>query len=646
VLDLEITPNRPDCLGLLGVAREVAALYGLALRRPETALSAGGPAADSPASVVVEAPDLCSRYIGRVVADLVVAPSPTWMQRRLRAAGLRAIDNVVDITNYVQMETGHPLHAFDLDRIEGGRVIVRRARAEERIALLDGTGRDLQPDMLVIADAVRPMALAGILGGPDSGVGPGTRRVFLESACFQPSTIRRTSRRLGLASESSYRFARGTDPEAAEAASLRAASLMERLAGGRVVGGRIEHYPVPARPVTVSCPWDRFTRAMGFETPVPEIRAALESIELRVIRADDQGADWSIPTFRLDLRQPEDLVEELARLRGLDRLPDRPPGVKRVAAGDDGAFRDLEDLRAKLVGFGLTEILNYSLVSESLLARMDPESAPSRVRLPNPLSADQSVLRTSLLPQMAETLGRNRSRQVEEAACFEIGRVFRLSPSGGTEETPRLAIGLMGPVNQPLLQRRAAPDAQRQLQWIKGVVEGVFRSRRLPEWEWTARDATPYEAGSALTVTVGGVLAGSIGLLDSRLAAEWRMNDPIALAELDLAALRAPEGVSRAILPPPVYPSSQRDLAFIVDKNVRHETILTAVRKATPPELERVELFDVYEGKGIEPGRKSMAYAFTWRAGDRTLTDAEVAGYDARIREALQTEFKAEIRDR
>jgi phenylalanyl-tRNA synthetase beta chain len=500
--------------------------------------------------------------------------------------------------------------------------------------------------MLVIADAVRPMALAGILGGPDSGVGPGTRRVFLESACFQPSTIRRTSRRLGLASESSYRFARGTDSEAAEAASLRAASLMERLAGGRVVGGRIEHYPVPARPVTVFCPWDRFTRAMGFETPVPEIRAALESIELRVIRADDQGADWSIPTFRLDLRQPEDLVEELARLRGLDRLPDRPPGVKRVAAGDDGAFRDLEDLRAKLVGFGLTEILNYSLVSESLLARMDPESAPSRVRLPNPLSADQSVLRTSLLPQMAETLGRNRSRQVEEAACFEIGRVFRLSPSGGTEETPRLAIGLMGPVNQPLLQRRAAPDAQRQLQWIKGVVEGVFRSRRLPEWEWTARDATPYEAGSALTVTVGGVLAGSIGLLDSRLAAEWRMNDPIALAELDLAALRAPEGVSRAILPPPVYPSSQRDLAFIVDKNVRHETILTAVRKATPPELERVELFDVYEGKGIEPGRKSMAYAFTWRAGDRTLTDAEVAGYDARIREALQTEFKAEIRDR
>lgn len=646
VLDLEITPNRPDCLGLLGVAREVAALYGLALRRPEAALSAGGPPADSLASVSVEAPDLCPRYIGRVVTDLAVAPSPAWMQRRLRAAGLRAIDNVVDITNYVQLETGHPLHAFDLDRIADGRVVVRRARAGERIALLDGTERELTPDVLVIADSARPMALAGILGGPDSGVGPGTRRVFLESACFPSSLIRRTSRRLGLASESSYRFARGTDPEAAEAASLRAASLLERLAGGRAAEGRLEHYPVPVKPATVSCPWNRFSRAMGVETPVPEVRAALESLELRVTRSDDRGADWLVPTFRLDLRQPEDLVEEWVRLRGLDRLPDRPPGVKRVAAGEDGAFHDLEDLRGKLVGLGLTENLNYSLVSEALLDRMDPDSASRRVRLPNPLSADQSVLRTALLPQMTETLGRNRSRQVEEAACFEIGRVFRSTPSGGTEETLRLAIGLMGPVNQPLLKRRAAPDAQGRLQWIKGLVEALLRSRRLAEWAWTARDAAPYEAGCALALTVGGAPAGSIGILAARRAAEWRIHDPVALAELDADSLRAPAGAARAIRPPPVYPSSQRDLAFIVDKNVRHESILTAVRKAAPGELEGVELFDVYEGKGIEPGRKSMAYAFTWRAGDRTLTDAEVTEYDARIRAALRAECGAEIRDR
>lgn len=646
VLDLEITPNRPDCLGLLGVAREVAALYGLPLRRPVTGLFAGDATGEAPASVQVEAPDLCPRYVGRVVTDLVVAPSPDWMQRRLRAAGLRAIDNVVDITNYVQLETGHPLHAFDLDRIAGGRVVVRRARAGERIELLDGTGQELQPDMLVIADAVRPMALAGILGGPDSGVGPGTRRVFLESACFQSSAIRRTSRRLGITTESSYRFARGTDPEAAEAASLRAASLLERHAGGRIAGRRIEHYPDPAKPVTVFCPWTRFSRSLGFETPVPEIRATLESIELRAARADEHGADWIIPTFRLDLRQPEDLVEELARLRGLDRLPDRPPGVKRVSAPDDGAFREVEDLRSKMVGLGLTEILNYSLVSESLLDLLDPETTPRRIRIPNPLSADQSILRTSLLPQMVETLGRNRSRQVEEVTCFEIGRIFRLSSAGGTEETLRLAVGLMGPVNLPLLKRRAAPDAQARLQWIKGVVEALFRARRLTEWAWTARDAEPYEAGGALALTIGGVPAGTIGILHSRPAAEWRINDPVALGELDLAPLLASSGSSRAIVPPPVYPSSHRDLAFIVDKSVRHETLLIAVRKVAPPELERVELFDVYEGKGIEPGRKSMAYAFTWRAGDRTLTDAEVTGYDARVREALWTEFKAEIRDR
>jgi phenylalanyl-tRNA synthetase beta chain len=646
VLDLEITPNRPDCLGLIGVAREVAALYGLPLRRPSSGLQPGASPVESLISVSVEDAERCPRYIARVLTDVRVAPSPGWMQRRLRAVGLRAIDNVVDITNYVQMETGHPLHAFDLDRVEGRRLTVRLARSGERLLLLDGVERELQPDMLVIADAARPMALAGILGGPGSGMEPGTRRVLLESACFHPSGIRRTARRLGLSTDSSYRFSRGTDPEAAEGASLRAAALLEQHAGACAANGRIDHYPAPKRPVTISCPWNRFARALGFETPVPEIIRTLESIELRAVRQDDQGADWSIPSFRLDLLQPVDLIEELARLRGLDRLPARPPGVKIVPGAEDRALRAVQDVRSKLVGLGLTEILNYSLVSETLLDRMDPVSSDRRVRLPNPLSMDQSVLRTALLPQMAETLGRNRSRQVEEAACFEIGRVFRTSPAGATEETTRVAIGLMGPVHQPVLERRAPPDALRRLQWIKGIVEALFRALNLPDGRLEAWDGAPYEAGCALAITIGGVSAGALGLLDFRRAAEWRIPDLVALAEFNLEPLLVSAGRNRPIQPPPMYPSSLRDLAFIVDKSVRHETLLSVIRRAAPEELERVELFDVYEGKGIEPGRKSVAYAFTWRAGNRTLTDAEVLGYDARVREALQKEFQAEVRDR
>ena len=646
VLDLEITPNRPDCLSLLGVARELAALYGLPLKRPAVDVGASDVPVETRVTVTVEDQELCPRYLARVLTGLRVAPSPYWMQRRLRAAGVRAVNTIVDITNYVLIESGHPLHAFDLDRIEGGRITVRRARPGERLKTLDGVDRELQPEMLVIADATRAVALAGIMGGTGSEIQPDSCRVLLESACFHPSNIRRTSRRLGLTTESSYRFARGTDPETAEWASRRAAALMGSLTGASLGRGRIDLYPAPRSSVLIACPWKTFSRALGDEAPSQDIVETLKSIELQVVQRDAKGAEWRIPPFRLDLRFPIDLVEEFARLRGLDRISERGPSARIVPGAEDRTLRAVQNIRGRLVGLGLTEILNYSLLSEALLNLMDPASAARRVRLPNPLSEDQSILRTSLLPQMVETLGRNRSRQIEEAACFEIGRVFSTSLKGGVTETSRIAVGLMGPVNQPVLERRAIPNPQRQLQWIKGIVEALFRSQNLDDWEMQAWEGDPFAAGSALCISVKGTPIGTLGLLAPRIASEWRMNDPIALAELDLDPLLARIHSLSPVRPPPVYPCSVRDLAFIVDKSIRHEDIVSVVWSVAPTELERVDLFDVYEGKGINPGCKSVAYAFTWRSSARTLTDLEVARYDGLVREAIQKKFRAEIRDR
>ena len=642
VLDLEITPNRPDCLCILGVAREVAALYGRPLRRPAVNLVEGGEPVAGLASVDVRDAGLCPRYTARVITGLRVAPSPLTIQRRLTHAGVRPINNLVDVTNYVMLECGHPLHAFDYARIEGRRIVVRRAADGERMATLDGVERALNSAMLLICDDRRPVAVAGVMGGAGSEVGAETTVVLLEAAAFQPAGVRATARALGLTTESSYRFARGVDPAGVEWASRRAAALLAEWGGGTCARGLIDRYPEPVAERTVACRPQIFGRLLGLPCEPDDVRRTLASIGLAA--ADRADGTWAVtvPTFRGDLRREEDLVEEYVRLSGLDRIPVAVPRARLVPGANDRRARAVESVRRRLTGLGLTEFLNYSLTSPALLDRFDPGDTAQRIRMPHPLSEEQSVLRTALIPQLMEALGRNRAHQVGEAAAFEIGRVFALA-SGAPREAAHVAIGLLGPAGRGELDKRAAQTPQETFRWLKGVVADVLRGAGA--WALAAETYPAFAPGQGFQLTIGGAPAGRLGLLRADLAAHWRIYEPVALAELDLDPLLA--GVFRVPQPrpPPAHPSSARDVAFLTDERTRHEDVLAVIRRAAPPELEDARLFDVYQGPGVGDGRKSLAYSLTYRAAGRTLTDEDVNAYHQAIVAALVNELRVEIRD-
>jgi phenylalanyl-tRNA synthetase beta chain len=646
VLDLEITPNRPDCLGLLGIAREVAALYGLPLRRPEVELTPVGPEAATEAAIEVRDAEACPRYTARVIRNVVPGAAPLWMQRRLAAAGVRPIDVIVDITNYVMLETGQPLHAFDLSLLRGRRVIVRRAAADERIVTLDGQARTLSPEMLVIADAEGPVAVAGVMGGAGSEIRPATSTVLLESAAFHRGRVRATARALGLATESSHRFARGVDPGGVDWAGRRAAALLQAHAGGAVAPGLLEAYPAPPPARTVRVRPERVAALLGAPAEGADIAAALGALEIPARVEADGGVAAEIPGFREDLTLPEDLAEEFARLRGLDAIPERAPVARLAPGADDRPARARRTLHEALVGLGLTEVMNYSLTSPALLDRVDAADAAARLVLPHPLSEEQSVLRPSLLPQVIDTLGRNRARQTAEAAVFELGRVFRRTAEGGHAEAERVAIGLLGPVGRDPLRKRAPATPAEALSWLRGILDALARALHAPVPALAPAAHPAFEPGLALALTLDGVPAGVSGILRRALAAEERIYEPVALAELDPAPWLAAVFTPAAPAAPPVHPSSTRDVAFFVPRAVRHAQVVELLRRAVPgPELERVELFDIFEGRAAGEGRKSMAYSLTFRAAGRTLKDEEVLRFHEAAMRALKEELGAELRD-
>ncbi len=647
VLDLEITPNRPDCLSLLGIARELAAIR----RRPLKPLPLDLPAAGGPPSVAeavrvtVEAPDLCPRYTARLIRGVRIAPSPRWMQIRLSRAGLRPICNVVDVTNYVLLEMGQPLHAFDLARLAGPEIRVRRAAEGELIRTLDGVDRELDPSILVIADAVRPVAVAGVMGGEGSEVSDPTSDILLESACFHPPAIRAAARRLGLSTESSHRFARGVDPELAEVASRRAASLLVALAGGAIAPGAVDLYPTPARPRRIVCRPSAVRDRTGLNAPAGEVADVLRALGLEVSETSDPDRlNVTVPTRRADLEGEIDLVEEFARIHGLDRVPAAVPSARIVPGVDDVRYRAAERVREVFCALGLIEVMNYSLTSGRLLDLFGFDSPADRIRLPNPISVEQAVLRTSLLPQMVETLGRNRARQVDDAALVEFGRVFRATPDGGSAEVERVAVGLMGSAGRGPLARRPPPTPEESFSWLRGLLEAAAAAVRAPAPEFVPADARAFEPGHALEIRLAGAPAGRAGILRRDLAAEWRIHEPVALAEFDLEPLTAGWGIAPTPPLPPSHPCAVRDLAFIMDRAVRNEQVLEVILRVASPELERVALFDVYEGRGIPAGRKSMAYSLTYRGAGRTITDDEIQRAQQRIAEAVMRELGAVLR--
>ncbi len=644
VIEVEITPNRPDCLSLIGVAREVAAIYGATLKAPDTALVESAVPVTEATSVVVEDSVDCPRYTARVLRDVKVGPSPDWMKRRLEAAGIRAINNIVDITNYVMLECGQPLHAFDQKLLAEGRIVVRHPQPGERIMTLDGIERELSPEMLVIADAVKPMAVAGVMGGEHSGIHDGTTEVLLESATFRPGAIRSTSKKLGMLSESSYRFMRGVDPGWAEFGSRRAAKLMVELAGATLLQGVADAWPEPPRPWTVTCRPARLEALLGMAASPDDIARVFTALELKVLACDSERIEVEVPTFRGDLTREADLIEEYARLQ----LKDLPP-VRALATivpdADDAPAQAQDRLRDVLVGLGLQQVMNYSFLNERLLDLFDQAHAASRVPLVNPLTADHTVMRDALLPQLVENIGLNVSRQVAEVSVFETGRVFRLSADGIPAEEERVAIGLYGPVGRTGLDKFKPVDELEMFLWIKGIWQRLAEALGLRGALLRSADRPWSEPGRGMEIVLDGEGMGWLGLLQSGIAREWRLHEPVGLLEASAVRLVRDVGAKNALAPPPSYPSIRRDAALIVAADVRHERVLEVARTAAPVELEKIELFDIYQGKNLGEGRKSMAYAFTYRSRSGTLTDEAANAFQEKVNAALKAELPAEIRE-
>ena len=644
VLHLEITWNRGDCLSIIGMAREVAALCGGEFKVPPVDIEETGDPVEQWTQVTIEDPESCPRYTARVLSAVKLGPSPRWMQRRLSLCGVRPINNVVDITNYVMLECGQPLHAFDYELLSDHRIVVRPARAGECMATLDDVERTLRPDMLMIADAERPVAVAGIMGGAGSEIRDVTRTVLLESACFAPASIRKTSSVLGLTTESSHRFERGVDVEGVDWASRRAARLMVEHAGAVAGRGVVDVYPTPHSPTRVTCRLSRARSLLGMNIPDDEIIGLLESLQLPVVERADGICVVEAPPFRPDLCVEADLIEEVARLYGLERVPETIPKSRISPEADDTRTRAISACRATLVGLGLTETMNYSFTAPALLDRFGGPS-DQRLVLPNPVSAEHSVMRDSLAPQMAETLARNLARQVTSAAFFELGKAFRVVEQKRRGEQDMLCVGLMGSAGRAGEIGRKAPDEEDVFLWLKGIVEQFLSSQHFRMVEFAPMTAPWMAPGWGISVSVGDTVIGSLGLLKQGIRQEWRMDEPVGIAELALEPVLAGVFALPDLQPVPAYPGIIRDIALIVNESVRHADIFETIQKVGPTELTRIELFDIFRSDGVGEGRKSMAYSLTYRSLDRTMTDEEANACHAVISDALKSELNAEIRE-
>lgn len=645
-LELNVTPNRADALGHLGVARELATLFGTAVRAPEPAIASGGAA---PASVEIDDATLCPRYAARVLEGARIGPSPAWMRRRLEALGQRSVNNVVDATNIVLFELGQPMHAFDLDRVAGGRIVVRRARAGETMKTLDGKDRPLHADDLCICDAERPIALAGVMGGEDSEVKDGTTRLLLESAFFLPTSVRRSAKRHGIHSEASHRFERGVDPEGIRRALDRLTALLVDVAGARVVGGPVDVVAKPHVRARVSLRHSRLDALLGTSVPWAEARGILERLGLAHVSGDDKAATYEIPGARLDLGREEDLIEEVARVRGFDRIaPKVPPGSGTDAAETTRAAADRR-IREGISAGGFDEAMNLAFVSPEETRRIAPDIAPIVLR--NPLSHEQSALRTSLLPALLRNVSHNLRHGAGTVRLYEIGRVYlplTTAPTGEgnatfrvTNEPTLLALAAVGRRGEGWTAGRDAYDFYD----LKGAVELALESAGISDWTVTATRAPHLHPRASAAIVVGGRTIGTLGELHPTVADAVDLPRGLLVAELDLDAAFAAATLVPRYTPLPRFPASLRDMAIVVAENVTVADVLARLRAADPERfVENAQLFDVYRGQPLPEGRKNLAFSLRYRAPDRTLTDEDVNRLHAGIVQALQQAFGAELR--
>ena len=643
VIEWEITPNRGDWLSHLGIAREIAAQSGATLKMPQPQLKiASGKAAADVANVRIDAPELCPRYIGRVFVNVKVGPSPDWLCQRLQAVGLRPINNVVDITNYVMMEYGQPLHAFDLNELAGCQIIVRRANAGEKIRTLDGTELELCPDNLLIADAERGVALAGIMGAENSMISETTDCVLLEAAAFEPSNIRISSRKLGKSSDSSYRFERGVSPETTALASERAASLLCELTGAQQLEGVLDCYPRPWQYQEIKCRVAKVNALLGLELSSDEIAECLQRRGLQVLSQDEHELMLRTPAWRFDLHEEVDLIEEVAQVRGLDAIPATAGSAALGGTSQDDCYYGIEQARRELLSLGLDEIMNYSLFSLQDCLSGSEFKEEQILTVSNPISSDAACLRPNLLSGLLKVVRHNVAHNNHQIGIFEIGRVFRRN-TDGVEEFNQIGIAMSG-LRHP---ERHGEERSLEIDFfsLKGLLESWLEARGLTCDNCEPATDPAFKEGACASYRLPDGQSLIFGELAPALQKGMRLRYPLFMAFVALTALEVPEGSAKKYVPLAQFPGTTRDISFVAPPGLTHQQIVDCITGMKLPLLDKVELFDIYEDEAqLGPGRRSMAYSLHFSDPERSLRDEEINKLQEKIRSFLASELKVELR--
>lgn len=637
VVEFEITSNRPDCFSVLGIARETAATLGKEFRYPEIKVEAkaGGNVADM-ISVEIENPTLCPRYVARAIKNVKIEPSPRWMRKRLRSAGIRPINNIVDITNYVMVEMGQPMHAFDIDTISNRKIIVRNAKENEKITTLDGVERNLDPSMLVISDPEKAVAIAGVMGGENSKITEGAEAVLFESACFDGPNVRITAKKVGLRTDSSSKFEKGIDPNLALEAVNRAVQLVEMLGAGEVIEGVVDCYPNKRETWKLNYSPEWINSLLGTNVSADEMADIFEKIEIKV---DRENCVAEIPTFRPDLEAQADLAEEVARFYGYDKI------VPTLAAGTPTVGKKTYSqtitsmVKDVMIASGMCETMNFTFESPKVFDKLSiPADSKLRnvITISNPLGEDFSIMRTVTLNGILNSLSTNYNRRNEEASLFEIGKVYIPKSLPITElpdEPSKLTIGMYGKMD---------------FYTLKGIVEHLFEVLGMTDKvEYSPESTIPFmHPGRTADVSVDGVSFGYFGELHPKIASNYNIGTRVYIAVIDMEALIDNANLVNIYKPLPKFPAVTRDIAMLVKDEVIVKDIESVIRKKGGKLLESMSLFDVYKGSQIADGYKSVAYSITFRASDRTLVDDDVNAVMNKILDGLKNDLGAELRDK
>ena len=637
VIEFEITSNRPDCLSMIGMAREVAATIGSELRYPDVVVKESDENAKDKIKVVIEDTEGCHRYVARVIEDVIIEPSPQWMQRRLAKAGVRPINNIVDITNYVMLEYGQPLHAFDVDHISGGTIVVKKGKRGEYFKTLDGVERKVKDYMTMICDTDKPLGIAGVMGGEESEVTQETKRIVLESAYFEGENIRLTSRQLSLRTEASSRFEKGLDPNGVKLAADRACQLIEELGAGRVLKGAVDVYPVKKEAQIINIRPNRINKLLGIELSNSKIIHILNSLEMQVKENEDNTLQVTVPTYRIDLEEDADFAEEVGRIYGYDHIPATMAKTNIVAGGKTNG-QIIEDIaKDALNAMGLNEILTYSFVSPKSIdkIRLNKDCIKNNfITLINPLGDETSSMRTTLLPNLLEVMSRNYNRKVEDFGAFEIGRVF--IPSNNSckplpHELKSLVIGIYG---------------EGDYFKLKGIIEGLFHVLGVKDYIYEVEKYHPtFHPGRCGNIIYGDHTVGTLGEIHPKVMENYGLTERCYCAEIDFQLLLQLTRLDITYKPLPKFPAISRDFAVVLKDDILVKEIEKIIEDNGDELLESYKLFDFYKGDQIPEGHKSIAYALTYRHYERTLKDEEVNIVHDKILKAIKTQLGGSLRD-